>query len=70
MALAAALLFTVRVRVIGTQYIDSYFDLTNIPASCDEEALGFAIELSTECFGLPLSHIVCRVRDRQPVIDC
>jgi hypothetical protein len=68
-ALVANKLITVRVRLI-TGRIDSYFDLTNISADTDDEAIGYAIELSTECFGLPLSHIACTVRDRQPVIDC
>ena len=68
-SLPAAQLITVRVKVL-TARVDSFFDVTNIQADSDEEAIGYAIALSTECFGLPLAHIACQVRSRHPVIDC
>lgn len=63
-------LFTVRVRVLDTSYVDSYFDLTNLAAANDDQALGMAIQLSTECFGHSFEKIACVVRKRQPLIDC
>lgn len=74
----AALLINVRVRVQPTgsdalfleRRDDSYFDITNIKSESDEEAIGYALSLAHECFGLPLRMLHPLVTSKKPIIDC
>jgi hypothetical protein len=70
--------FTVRIRVrpTGSDAVflerrpDSYFDVTWICADSEDEAIGYAISLAQECFGLPFRLLHPTVVSKQTVIDC
>jgi hypothetical protein len=65
----AANFYTVRVHVRIPERSDAYFDLTNVAGDCEDEAVGYAVLLSTECFGLPLRLLDFRINRVQPIID-
>ena len=48
---------------------DSYFDLTQIEMHDESEAIGYALQLSHECFGLPFRTIRARVLRVHQIID-
>lgn len=73
----SVVLFDVRVAVrpvdddalFLTTKPDAYFDITNIAMRDEREAIGYALQLSHDCFGLPFRMLFPRVIRTTPVID-
>ncbi len=68
--MACAHIYTVRVRLLADEWPDGYFDITNVDGDSEGEAIGYAISLATECFGLPLRRLVVDVISTKTIIDC
>lgn len=61
--------FDLRVHLVDARS-DAYFDLTQIGADSAEEAIGYAVRLATDCFGISHERLRVHVLNAQPIIDC
>lgn len=61
---------TVRATLRIPPYRGQTVDVSRVYCDSEDEALGYAIRLLTECFGLPLEGFEARVISNIPALDC